>query len=299
MRTTLIALVAASLLGLAGCPRDQGSGGGGRRSEDKRLEVGRVTTELHAFGADAEPIELSTSLDGIVRTALGTTKMLRMVEGSDGASSRGARLRVRAVVSPDGATGELHAIVSARLDRTGSIPLTADLDAVRRAEPGGAAPDTKVYATHLEKAVRDAIKTLDDQVAVLAGSNDSLVKALSSADSSVRISAVRELGERRAREAVEPLCGLLGEEHGRVEEAALGALTAIGDPEAVPCIIHWAGTEDRRVVLVIDPLAALGGGEAQAYLQMIATGHENPGIRQVAERALERAREKATGGARP
>jgi hypothetical protein len=270
-----------------GCPVDRE--GEGRTAPDDRLEVGRVATEFHAFGADAEPIELSTSLDGLVRTEVSKSRSLRLREGSEEARRRGAKLRVRAMVAPDGTTGELHAIVSARLDRTGSIPLSADIDAVRPGASKGGQLDESIYVRHLEKAVREAVQGLDEQVRLLRGGNSTLVDALESPEPSVRVAAARELGERRAREAVEPLCSLLRREEGHVGEAAVGALAAIGDRRAVPCLIDWAGDDEQRLVLVIDPLAAVGGDEARAFLEMVASGHESPGIRRVAEHALERA----------
>jgi hypothetical protein len=62
----------------------------------------------------------------------------------------------------------------------------------------------------------------------------------------------------------------------------------IDDERAVPCMIEWAGSDDRRLVYVMEPLASIGGTEARAFLEMIASGHDEPGIRQVAENSLRR-----------
>jgi hypothetical protein len=88
------------------------------------------------------------------------------------------------------------------------------------------------------------------------------------------------------------MCDLLEDERGPVGEAAVGALAAIGDERGVPCIIHWAGTDDRRTLISLEPIAAIGGQEARAFLEMVASGHENAGVRRVAEHAMERLRSK-------
>lgn len=288
MRPSKIALALIALAwALVSCPRDQREE---PREEDSRVAIARITTELHAFDVEGQPMKLDTNLEGIVRTALGKARSIRP-PGAEGEATGGARLKLRAMVSPDGVSGELHAVVSARLDHTGSIPLNADIDAVRPGAPDGGQLDSKVYAEHLEKAVGEAVAAIDEQVALLRGGNNTLVKALGHREPSVKIAAARTLGERRAKEAVDPLCKILREDTSAVGEAAVGALAAIGDAKAVPCLIGWAGSDDRRLVIVLDPIATLGGQEARAFLEMIASGHENPGIRRVAERSLGRVRD--------
>jgi hypothetical protein len=45
---------------------------------------------------------------------------------------------------------------------------------------------------------------------------------------------------------------------------------------------------------ILDALAALGGDDAQSYLELVSSGHEDPRIRALAAAALERMQRKAT-----
>jgi hypothetical protein len=196
-------------------------------------------------------------------------------------------------MAPDGFTGTLHALVSARIPRSGTIPLRADVNATRprpTGPDGGPGPAwTKAdYRAHLQKALGDVLQALDEQAHLVVASNDGLIAALEHGEPDVRVMAARTLGTRQATEAVEPLCAMLKREKNQVGEAAVGALAALRQQKAVPCLIQWAGSDLRRLVVTMEPLSAIGGQEAQAFLEMIASGHDDPRIRRAAEEALRR-----------
>lgn len=260
--------------------------------EGTRLKITKISTELFALDRDASSIKLDVSLEALVRERVAASKGLEII---DPAVGRGARLRVAARLVPDGYTGELHALVMAKLTNTDLIPLTANVDAVRAKLPDGKAFTPADYVDHLKKAVTETLQALDDQAVVLGSGNTGLIKALENPEPDIRVAAVRALGERRARDAIDPLCALLDREENEVGEAAVGSLVMIGDEKAVPCIIRWAGSNDRRLAIIIDPLAMLGGQEARVYLEMVASGHEVQGIKLSAEEGLRRleANEKA------
>lgn len=273
------------------------SGCSSRREErparhGERLKIAKISTELFAIDRDAKTIQLDFSLEALVRERVAASKGLEIVDPSQ---DRGARLRVAARLVPDGYTGELHALVMAKLTNTDSIPLTANIDATRAKLPDGQAFSTADYIDHMKKAVAETLEALDEQAVVLTSGNAGLIKALDDPETDVRMAAIRALGERRARDAVEPLCGLLAREKNEAGQAAVGSLVMIGDEKAVPCIIDWAGSNDRRLAIIIDPLAAIGGQEAREYLEMVASGHEVQGIKLSAEEGLRRleANEKA------
>jgi len=146
----------------------------------------------------------------------------------------------------------------------------------------------------LGKAVKEAITALDEQAGLLKSGNDSLIKALEHTEPDVRMAAARTLAERRAKEAVPPLCDLLRREQNQVGQAVVGALAVIADEQGVPCLIQWAGADDRRLILIIDTLASIGGQEARSFLEMIASGHDQPGVRTVAEEGLRRMKRPST-----
>jgi hypothetical protein len=276
-----IALVALVLV--AGCD-DSARSPAGRQGT--RLGIAKVSTELFALDAESKALKLDVSLDAMVRERVEASKGLELVDPEHVAG--GARLRVSARLLPDGFTGELHALISTKITNTGSIPLTSNVDATREKLADGRAFDEAAYVEHLKKAVADALTALDEQAVVLNSGNAGLIKALEHEETDVRMAAIRALGERRAQDAVEPLCELLRREKAEAGQAAVGSLAMIGSEKAVPCLIQWAGSDDRRLALVIDPMATIGGREAREFLEMIASGHEVEGIKRTAEEGLRR-----------
>lgn len=259
-------------------------------SSSERIKVGRLTTHLEALDGDGGRLDLGVDFEKLIRDRLAKSKSIEVAKSSGSAPGKrpGAKLRVTARLLPDGFTKELHAVVSVRVTKTGSIPIVADVDAVRKGAEKGKTLSKAAYVAHLEKALDEALGAVDQQAELLTSGNEALIKALESSEADIRIAAARALAERRAEDAVEPLCAVLAREQGQVGQAALGALTTLNDQDAVPCIIQWAGSEDRRVVLIIEPLATLGGSEALAYLEMIASGHEDARIRRAAEEGIRR-----------
>lgn len=254
-----------------------------------RFVIGQISTELLAVDRQGKQLDLQVSLEDLIRERLSKSSSFVVVEREGSRPQRDdARLRLSARVLPDGFSGELHAFVSARVTHTGSIPLTADIDAQRPEIPDAGTAPLEDYRAHLEKALGEAVTALDQQARLLKSGNAGLIAALDHDEADVRIAAARALGERQATEAVEPLCELLEREQGQVGQAVVGVLAMIDDQRAAPCLIQWAGSEDRRVVLIIEPLATLGGEDAEAFLDMIAAGHDDARIRRAAEGALGR-----------
>lgn len=126
------------------------------------------------------------------------------------------------------------------------------------------------------------------------------IKALTDPEREVRVGAARMLAAQRRREAVEPLCGILSHEDVETSAAALDALVEIGDDRAIPCLVRWAGDNETRLALVVEALAVIGGPNALSVLELMASEHQSPVIRQLAREAETRARTAApSSGARP
>lgn len=72
-----------------------------------------------------------------------------------------------------------------------------------------------------------------------------------------------------------------------VRERAVAALARMGDPRAVAALTGRVRFDDTELLpSVIDAVAALGGDEARAYLEFVASGHPDDAIRARARAAL-------------
>ena len=205
----------------------------------------------------------------------------------------GYRLRVeyaldRAEVADQGV---MRAAVLLRLEPGEGMEATAleSTGVIEHAYASGQRPDRAGVNRHLERAVREVGKGLLVQSRLLVGNAGDLVRALSDADPQVREVAIRLAGVRREQRAVEKLIELLQSPDERVGDAAIGALVAIGDRRAVRPLCERSRLGDvRGMAKVLDAIAALGGDEARAYLELVGSGHDDPGMRAMAKAALER-----------
>jgi HEAT repeat protein len=251
-------------------------------SEDsgELLTIGRLELEQRVFDGEGQPMDLSNELGELVRSALDSSPRLRYREAPE-RSPDVPRLRVRARVSPDGATGDLHVDVTARIDRIDGAELSWEVNLV---EPRSGEPPTRADSIAvLSRAVNLAIEALNRQLEVSRLDSDELLGRLDDPEPAIRVVAAGRLGALHNRGAVDRLCGLLGDEQERaVVEAIIGALTEIGDQRAVPCLITTAGVEEWRMVLVIEALGELGGSEALAFLEGISSDHSSSHIKRLA-----------------
>ncbi len=276
---------------LGACGEDRARGANTSGDNSKRVEIVRINAELHAVDGKGKRVDIGVSLEELLRQRMAKADSIRLAVNAGGtpaSKGSGPRLRISARLLPDGFSGQLHALISARVTKTGSIPLTADIDAVRDGPADGGTLPIADYVSHLGKALDDVVVALDQQAKLLHAGNESLIKALQHDEADVRVAAARALGERRATDGVEPLCKLLRNEQGQVGQAVIGAMVVIRDERSVPCLIQWAGSEDRRVVLIVEPLAAIGGQESREFLDMIASGHDDALVRRAAEEGLRR-----------
>jgi hypothetical protein len=105
----------------------------------------------------------------------------------------------------------------------------------------------------------------------------------------LREEAIHLAGERREKQAVPSLTKLLKSDDHDLRDAAIGALGAIGDVRAVRPLTEVAQFRDiAELPKILDALARIGGDEARAYLEFVASGHESPEIRDLAKQSLER-----------
>lgn len=216
-------------------------------------------------------------------------------DGSVTWSDEGAGYRLRVEYALDRVEvadqGVLRAAVLLRLEPgegLESVPLEST-GVVEHSYAARDRPGHERVSRHLGQALGDVGKGLLLQTRLLVGKSQDLVRALQDADPQVRDVAIRLAGVRKERLAVDTLLLLLRSPDERVSDAAIGALVAIGDRRAVRPLCERSRLGDAQgVAKVMDGIAALGGDEARAYLELVGSGHDNPEIRSMAKAALER-----------
>lgn len=109
--------------------------------------------------------------------------------------------------------------------------------------------------------------------------------------------ALSLLAERRNPAALEPLIERLKSDDLDQVRRAIGGLLDLGDQRAVAPLIETSRARDdtfqREIVFA---LGSLGGDEAEAYLQIIADGHDLPLMRASAQAALDELKARKDGG---
>lgn len=158
---------------------------------------------------------------------------------------------------------------------------------------GGAA--SAVVECAIERAAHDLVEKEQlrhaDLPAVLA--------ALDNPEPEIRQVAYAAIGDRHLVGALPRLVELLRSPDELVRDGAIGALVGLRDRRAVKPLTQLAEFKDLDLMRrIIDAVGAIGGDEAHDYLELVATGHEVPIIRELAQQALARLERKADAGAR-
>jgi hypothetical protein len=215
---------------------------------------------------------------------------------TDGGVPGGAafKLRIEVLVQPGEDPAQkrpmMRALVTVRLAPQEGVGLLA-YDQTAVAEGGlDAKGDGGVPAAAqalAERAVLDVVKGVGARVKLAGADPTALNAALDGADEDLRLEALRVAGERRERTVVPAVIRLLKNEDRDVRDRAVGTLAAIGDPRAVRPLTEVARFRDLGdLPMVLDALATIGGEEARAYLEFVASGHENTEMRELAKKSL-------------
>lgn len=123
-----------------------------------------------------------------------------------------------------------------------------------------------------------------------AGSGE-LGAALESGDIDLALFALRVIGDRGHREALEAVAGLLDSPDPRLRDGAVGALVALRDPRGVHPLTASADFSDYQALRVlIEAVSAIGGDDAEEFLEFVASGHSDDDIKERATEGLERLR---------
>ena len=243
--------------------------------QPKKVVVGRIIIDgpraLDAQHASRENLRKSIGEkleeDGTVRLALearDATHILQVVLSES-------------IALPEGGTGR---VVEVRLRPTGEG--VAEFAASQRATDHTDLGTTALEGFAAAWATLEKLRRLD------VAKDTVLIAALTDPDPRVREFAIRRVGDRRLRDAVDPLCkGLETEPEPTLVLRTIGALMAIGDPRAVEPLIAVSLQKDPAFVMqVVFAVGAIGGRTAQAYLVTLASGHPDEEIRRSADDAL-------------
>jgi HEAT repeat protein len=105
------------------------------------------------------------------------------------------------------------------------------------------------------------------------------------------------LADRKNPAAVPGLITRLQDPDPGIADRAVGALAQIGDPRGVGPIIELSRRrEGPFVAQMVRAVGDIGGPEAEAYLETMASGHPDPLVAQAAQEALRDARRRRAAG---
>ncbi len=146
----------------------------------------------------------------------------------------------------------------------------------------------------VELALKDAASGAALMISLLAKSDADLI-ALK--DERARDYALMLLAERKNPAALEPLLEKLKTDDLDQLRRVIGGLLSLHDVRAVPALIEASRARDDMLQReIVFALGALGGDEAEAYLQIIAEGHDLPLMRASAQAALDELHARKDGG---
>lgn len=286
MRAAVLCVVGLAALG--GCERGQ------IPVETLEVEAGTLPSDA-ALGMSAdEVLELASArlerhrrFKRLVGDAPPDARAVRMKLALDGAAVSPrerddrlvAMLRTRLLLRRPGAGGTVRDDVTGR----GDAPLLGDSPTHQR---------TAVRAA-LEDAIDDAIASAAVLLDAREKRDGALVKELQAPDPRTRQFAAQVLAERRHPAAAEALIAELAVDDPDRVRRAIGSLVELRERRAVGPLIELTKEKSPFFVReVLFALGALGGDEAEAYLYTVAQGHDEPGLREAAEEALEELRRR-------
>lgn len=155
--------------------------------------------------------------------------------------------------------------------------------------------DVEALQSAIRGALQDALGRVTREAAALitleTSSAPQLREKLGDADGAVRDGALRLLVRRHDEAAVAPLLERLKTDDLDVLRGVIGLLVELKAPASVNPLINAANQRGplfaREVVFAV---GAIGGDDAEAYLDLVASGHDDPLLRASAEQALKELR---------
>lgn len=193
-------------------------------------------------------------------------------------------------------------------DKTPQPELTR-LQHLAVAEQSGAAtsPSALIWSDLARRAVQDTAHSLGAQLRLCGVPTPELTKLANdnSREPDLRGVALRLLAMRKDQGAQKLVMAVLKDRQApsALRDQAIGALVELGDPKSVRPLLDSTEFRDRSELgKVLEAAAALGGDEAQRYLEFVSQSHSDAQIRDEAKTALghllsQKARQDAAKGA--
>jgi hypothetical protein len=178
-------------------------------------------------------------------------------------------------------------------DRRGGLRPAMRVLAERSVRGDARAKWPGIILGHVERALADAGAGLIEKESLRTGPAAPVIAALAHEDLDVRVWALAVVADRRLAEAYDTVVGRLASELEEERDAVIGALVGLGDPRGVAALTRHVDFHDYASMRrILDAVAAIGGDEAVAYLEFVASGHPDAEIRQQAQQARERLRRR-------
>ena len=192
-------------------------------------------------------------------------------------------------------------------ERTSAVLLALDVRHTGDAEPIAltvrskvAAPkerDVEAMQSAIRASLEDGLTSIVKEAAAVitldGATNDALASKLADADLPTRHAAVRLLARRKDRRALPVLLERLKADDLDSLRNTIGLLVELGASESVNPLIeagHQRGDVFAREIVFA--VSSIGGTDAEAYLDLVATGHDDSIVRASAEQALSELRER-------
>jgi hypothetical protein len=198
---------------------------------------------------------------------------------------------------PPPAALELHALVEVRLVPVGAPASFTALagaspheigEGVAAAPPGG--PAAEAYATLVTRLVADLAHALSRRVwpATHARPGAALRAALADPAPERRLEALDEIAGAAATELATDVAGLLNDSDPAVAARCVGVLAELGSADTIPALVKASrGKSGDALYRMLDAAGQIGGKQARAFLDAVASGHPDPIARARAAAALE------------
>ncbi len=152
----------------------------------------------------------------------------------------------------------------------------------------------------LELSLDDAASEARASIELDGQSNEAVIQKATERTGPVQSAAVRILARRGDAAALPALVKRLVTDDPHVLRRTIGLLVDLKNPSCVPAIIDASRGKSPQVQRdVVFALAAIGGDEAEAYLDAVASGHDDPAMRSSAERALAELRRRPRSAPSP
>jgi len=146
---------------------------------------------------------------------------------------------------------------------------------------------------HLERLVDRAIAAMADSLVarerLREAPHEELISALAIGlhEPTMRIWALQLAADRGLREAVPFAIKDMDAKSEKLRDAAFAALVELKDPTSVAALVRGINFGDyEKLRVAMEAVSAIGGEDAEEFLQFVATGHSDPDIVRTAKEHL-------------